>query len=98
MLHYTLFPNCKQYWKSYELKCIDIIFPSLHTFFAIVERNVPNACWVFHFAHINAIAKADEDMAACGTDFSKANEIFAEKTKLEEKLEKLFEEWEELHS
>ena len=46
----------------------------------------------------NAIAKADEDMAACCTDFSKANEIFAEKTKLEEKLEKLFEEWEELHS
>ncbi|MBQ7083947.1 MAG: ATP-binding cassette domain-containing protein, partial [Anaerotignum sp.] len=45
----------------------------------------------------NAIAKADEDMAACGTDFNKANEIFAEKTKLEEKLEKLFEEWEELH-
>jgi len=36
-------------------------------------------------------------MAACGTDFNKANEIFAEKTKLEEKLEKLFEEWEELH-
>ncbi len=46
----------------------------------------------------HAIAKADEDMAACGTDFSKANEIFAEKTKLEEKLEALFEEWEELHS
>ncbi|WP_405726726.1 ABC-F family ATP-binding cassette domain-containing protein [Anaerotignum sp.] len=46
----------------------------------------------------NAIAKADEDMAACGTDFSKANEIFAEKTKLEEKLETLFEEWEKLHS
>ena len=46
----------------------------------------------------NAIAKADEDMAACGTDFSKANEIFAEKTKLEEKLEALFEEWEELHT
>ena len=42
--------------------------------------------------------KADEDMAACGTDFSKANDIFAEKTRLEEKLEKLFEEWEELHS
>ena len=46
----------------------------------------------------NAIAKADEDMAACGTDFSKANEIFSEKTKLEEKLETLFEEWEELHA
>ena len=46
----------------------------------------------------NAIAKADEDMAACGTDFSKANEIFSEKTKLEEKLEALYEEWEELHS
>lgn len=45
-----------------------------------------------------AIAKADEDMAACGTDYSKANDIFAEKTKLEEKLEKLFEEWEELHA
>ena len=49
-------------------------------------------------AALRAIAKADEDMAACGTDFSKANEIFAEKTKLEEKLEALFEEWEELHS
>lgn len=45
-----------------------------------------------------AIAKADEDMAACGTDYSKANEIFAEKTKLEEKLEGLYEEWEELNS
>ena len=44
-----------------------------------------------------AIAKADEDMAACGTDYSKANEIFAEKTKLEEKLEGLYEEWEELN-
>ena len=42
--------------------------------------------------------QAAERMAACGTDFSKANEIFAEKTKLEEKLETLFEEWEELHS
>ncbi len=45
-----------------------------------------------------AISKADEDMAACGTDFNKANEIFAEKTKLEEKLEKLYAEWEELNS
>ena len=36
-------------------------------------------------------------MAACGTDYSKANEIFAEKTKLEEKLEGLYEEWEELN-
>lgn len=44
-----------------------------------------------------AIAKADEGMAACGTDYSKANEIFAEKTKLEEKLEGLYEEWEGLH-
>lgn len=44
-----------------------------------------------------AIVKADEDMAACGTDYSKANEIFAEKTKLEEKLEGLYEEWEELN-
>ncbi len=44
-----------------------------------------------------AIAKADEDMAACGTDYSKANEIFAKKTKLEEKLEGLYEEWEELN-
>lgn len=44
-----------------------------------------------------AIAKADEDMAACGIDYSKANEIFAEKTKLEEKLEGLYEEWEGLH-
>lgn len=45
-----------------------------------------------------AIQKADEDMAACGTDYSKANDIFAEKTKLEEKLELLYEEWEELNS
>ena len=45
-----------------------------------------------------AIGKADEDMAACGTDFNKANEIFADKTKLEEKLEKLYAEWEELNS
>lgn len=44
-----------------------------------------------------AIAKADEDMAACGTDYSKAQEIFAEKTKLEEKLEGLYEQWETLH-
>lgn len=44
-----------------------------------------------------AIAKADEDMAACGTDYSKANEIFAEKTKLEEKLEGLYEQWEDLN-
>ena len=46
----------------------------------------------------NAITQADEDMAACGTDYSKANEIYAEKTKLEEKLEELFAEWEELNS
>lgn len=45
-----------------------------------------------------AITKADEDMAACGTDYSKANDIFAEKTKLEEKLELLYAEWEELNS
>ncbi len=37
-----------------------------------------------------AIAQADEDMAACGTDYGKANEIYAEKTKLEERLEALF--------
>ena len=45
-----------------------------------------------------AIQQADEDMAACGTDYSKANEIFAEKTKLEEKLETLYEKWEDLNS
>ena len=45
-----------------------------------------------------AIAQADEDMAACGTDYGKANEIYAEKTKLEERLEALFAEWEELNS
>ena len=44
------------------------------------------------------IAQADEDMAACGTDYGKANEIYAEKTKLEERLEALFAEWEELNS
>ena len=44
-----------------------------------------------------AIAQADEDMAACGTDYSKAQDIFAEKTKLEEKLEGLYVEWETLH-
>ena len=37
-------------------------------------------------------------MAACGTDYGKANEIYAEKTKLEERLEALFAEWEELNS
>ena len=45
-----------------------------------------------------AIARADEDMVACGTDYSKAQSIFDEKTKLEEKLEKLYEDWEELHA
>ena len=45
-----------------------------------------------------AIAQADEDMAACGTDYGKANEIYAEKTKLEERLEALFAEWEDLNS
>ncbi len=45
-----------------------------------------------------AIAQADEDMAACGTDYAKAQEIFEEKTKLEEKLEELYTEWEELTS
>lgn len=44
-----------------------------------------------------AIAQADMDMAACGTDYSKAQDIFAEKTKLEEKLEGLYTEWEALH-
>ena len=44
------------------------------------------------------IAQADEDMAACGTDYGKANEIYAEKTKLEKRLEALFAEWEELNS
>lgn len=43
-----------------------------------------------------AIAKADEDMITLSSDYNKAQEIFVEKSKLEEKLEKLYEEWEEL--
>lgn len=44
----------------------------------------------------SAIAKADEDMIAASTDYTKAQEIFEEKTKLEEKLELLYAQWEEL--
>lgn len=43
-----------------------------------------------------AIAKADEDMAAASADYAKAQEIFEEKTILEEKLELLYSQWEEL--
>lgn len=43
-----------------------------------------------------AIAKADDDMAAASTDYTKAQKIFEEKTKLEERLEELFQEWENL--
>ncbi|MDD3393554.1 MAG: ABC transporter ATP-binding protein [Clostridia bacterium] len=42
------------------------------------------------------IAKADEDMAAAGTNYTKAQQIFEEKAKLEEKLELLYAQWEEL--
>ncbi len=44
-----------------------------------------------------AIAAADEAMAACATDYAKAQEIYAEKTALEEKLEGFYAEWEALH-
>ena len=44
-----------------------------------------------------AIAAADEAMAACATDYAKAQEIYGEKTALEEKLEGLYAEWEALH-
>ena len=37
-------------------------------------------------------------MAAASSDYAKAQEIFEEKTKLEEKLEELYEEWEGLHA
>lgn len=43
-----------------------------------------------------AIQKADEDMAAASADYTKAQQIFEEKTKLEEKLELLYSQWEEL--
>ncbi len=43
-----------------------------------------------------AIAKADEDMALASTNYTKAQEIFEKKTKLEEQLELLFGQWEEL--
>lgn len=42
------------------------------------------------------IAKADEDMAAAGTNYTKAQQIFEEKAKLEEKLELLYSQWEAL--
>ncbi len=44
------------------------------------------------------LTQADADLAACGTDYGRANEIYAAKTKLEEKLEALLAEWEELNS
>ena len=44
-----------------------------------------------------AIAKADADMAAASSDYTKAQEIFEQKTALEEKLETLYASWEELH-
>lgn len=44
-----------------------------------------------------AIAAADEAMAACATDYAKAQEIYGEKTALEERLEGLYAEWEALH-
>ena len=44
------------------------------------------------------LSQADADLAACGTDYGRANEIYAAKTKLEEKLEALLAEWEELNS
>ncbi len=44
-----------------------------------------------------AIAKADTDMAAASSDYTKAQEIFEQKTALEEKLETLYAAWEELH-
>ncbi len=43
-----------------------------------------------------AIAKADEDMVLLSSDYAKAQEIFEEKTKLEERLESLYETWESL--
>lgn len=44
-----------------------------------------------------AIAKADLDMVAASTDYTKAQEIFEEKTKLEQTLEQLYAQWEDLH-
>jgi len=44
----------------------------------------------------SAIVKADEAMANASTDYTKAQQIFEEKTKLEEHLELLFAQWEEL--
>ena len=43
-----------------------------------------------------AIAKADDNMALASTDYTKAQQIFEEKIKLEEKLELLYAQWEEL--
>ena len=43
-----------------------------------------------------AIIKADEDMALASTDYTKAQQIFEEKTKLEEQLEQFYAQWEEL--
>ena len=42
------------------------------------------------------IAKADADMAACATDFTRLQELSAEKEKLEAKLEERMERWMEL--
>ena len=43
-----------------------------------------------------AITKADEDMIVLSSDYSKAQEIFEEKTRLEGHLEELYTQWEEL--
>ena len=42
------------------------------------------------------IAKADADMAACATDFTRLQELSEEKEKLEQKLEERMERWMEL--
>ena len=42
------------------------------------------------------IAKADADMAACATDFTRLQELSEEKEKLEAKLEERMERWMEL--
>ena len=42
------------------------------------------------------VAKADADMAACATDFSRLQELSMEKEKLEQKLEERMERWMEL--
>ena len=41
------------------------------------------------------IAALDEEMAAAAADFNRAQQLYEEKTALEEKLEQLMEAWEE---